>query len=136
MTDKRVAALAMLCVIVVAATGCATILSGTNQTIAINSNPAGAHVRIGHQTGITPVTFEVPRGKDYPIEISQGADMRVVALHRNIEPMTLLNIIPPFWPGFIVDAVTGAITKYDPNAVMVDFTAPPSTGSYLTGYNR
>jgi len=78
-------------------------------------------VQIGHQTGTTPATLHIPKGKDYTVEISQGSDKRVVALNRNLDPMTLLNIIPPLWPGFIVDAVTGAITKYDPDVISIDF---------------
>ena len=121
MIRKHPAVLALLCSIAVATAGCATIISGTSQTITVHSNPPGAYVQIGHQTGTTPVTLHIPKGKDYPVEISQGPDKRVVALNRNLDPMTLLNIIPPLWPGFIVDAVTGAITKYDPNVISVDF---------------
>ena len=59
----------------------------------------------------------------------------MVALTRSIDPVTLLNIIPPLWPGFIVDAVTGALTRYEPDVIMVDFTqAPGSRSVQITSY--
>ena len=119
----------------VMSSGCATLLSGTSQNVTINSNPPGAHVKIGYQSGITPVTLSVPKGKDYPIEISQGPDKRIVPLRRNVDVFTFLNIIPPLWPGFIVDAVTGSITKYDPDIVSIDFrTRPGADETLLTVY--
>ena len=41
----------------VMSSGCATLLSGTSQNVTINSNPPGAHVKIGYQSGITPITL-------------------------------------------------------------------------------
>ncbi len=124
---RLVFSLALVCCTVLASTGCATILAGADQTVSIESYPPGARVSVGHHTGITPVTFHVPKGKDYAVRISQGPDERVVPLNRALDPLTLLNIIPPLWPGFIVDAATGALTKYEPNVISVDFRTAPST---------
>ena len=100
--------------------GCATILSGTSQNITISSEPPGAHVKIGLQSGKTPVTLQVPKGKDYPVEVTYESKKKVLGLTRTFDAIGLINIL--FWPGFIVDAVSGAITKYDPDTFMVDFT--------------
>lgn len=100
--------------------GCATILSGTSQNIIINSEPPGAHVKLGFQSGKTPVTFRIPKGKDYPIEVTYESKKKLLSLTRTFDAISIINIL--FWPGFIVDAVTGAITKYDPDTFMVDFT--------------
>ena len=136
MTSNRLRALVIVSAVAVATSGCATIISGNSQTITINSTPSGAHVRIGHQTGTTPVTLHVPKGDSYPIEISHGPDTRVLPLNRNIDPMTLLNIIPPLWPGFIVDAVTGCIMKYNPDVITVDFRLGPGSGdAHLTRFH-
>ncbi len=105
----------------VAISGCATIASGTTQRITIDSNPPGAMVRIGQHTGTTPVTMRIPKGRNWPIEISHGKDKRLVKMHRRVDAMTFLNFIPPLWPGFIVDVVTGAITKYDADVINLDF---------------
>ena len=102
-------------------TGCATILSGATQKITVHSNPSGAHVKFGYQSGFTPITFEVPKGEDYPLIVSRGSNQQVITLERKLDPATFLNLIPPFWPGFVVDAVTGAITIYETNMIEVDF---------------
>ncbi len=137
MMRERTGALTLLCGLAVALTSCATVISGTKQTVTIDSYPPGALVKLGYQTGTTPVTFSVPKGRDRVVQVSQGPDKRVVPLRRELDPVTLLNIIPPLWPGFIVDAVTGAITKYDPDVIYVDFTAPAhSTDAQLAGYRR
>ena len=99
--------------------GCASIISGTKQTIAISSAPSGAKVRMGPYTGTTPYTVALPKGKDYPVEVTLDSQKRVIALQRSFDAIGIINIL--FWPGFIVDAVTGAITKYDPATYHVDF---------------
>jgi len=135
MNMKAVGFLTLVVVFAAASTGCATLISGTSQNVTVLSSPPGAHVRIGHQGGVTPITLCVPKGKDYPIEISQGADKRVVPLNRNVDVFTFLNIIPPLWPGFIVDAATGSITKYDPDIVSVDFrTNQAADDTILTAF--
>ncbi len=116
-----VAVVVALSLLVVTGAGCATIVSGTTQSITIESNPPGAHVEIGHQSGTTPVTMQITKGKDFPVEVSFGQNRKVVMLTRTVDPVTFLNFIPPFWPGFIVDAVTGAMTKYEPEFITVDF---------------
>lgn len=105
--------------------GCATLISGTEQQVTITSTPPGARVLVGHQLSRTPVTFLLPKGRDFPIEVSQGPDVRLVSLSRTIDPMTFLNIIPPLWPGFLVDASTGAMTRYSPSVIHVDFRVSP-----------
>lgn len=97
------------------------MISGTTQKITIQSTPPGAHVKFGYQSGFTPITFEVPKGQDYPVIVSRGSQQQLIILERKLDPNTFLNAIPPLWPGFIVDAISGAITKYDPDVVRVNF---------------
>ena len=135
MTTKRAGTLAFLCTLVFTLTGCATIMSGTKQTITVQSYPAGAHVKFGNLVGITPVTFTVQKGMHTAVEVSHAPGKRIVHLKRTFDPMTLFNLIPPFWPGFIVDAWTGAMMKYDPDVITVDFrVSPNSLNAQLIGY--
>ena len=105
----------------IALTGCATILSGTTQKITIHSDPQGAYARIGHQAGRTPVTLTVPKGKDLQLEVTIDRNKRIIPLRRTFDPMGILNVF--FFPGFIVDAVTGAMMKYEPSVVSVDLVS-------------
>jgi hypothetical protein len=131
----RVATIALVCCLAFTLTGCATIISGTQQTVTVQSYPSGAHVKFGNLTGTTPVTFTVDKGQQCAMEVSHAPGTRVVQLKRTFDPATLLNLIPPFWPGFIVDAWTGAMSKYNPEVVSVDFRASSrSTNATLTGF--
>ncbi len=134
MSKRTVALLSLLSIAAILSTGCATILSGTSQTITIDSYPPGAQVKVGGQTGTTPVTLRIPKKKGYVVEISRYADRRVVELERSIDPATFLNFIPPLWPGFIVDAIAGTMTHYDPAIIVVDFTQEPATNAQVVTY--
>lgn len=121
--------------LLVVGSGCATLISGTEQQVTITSTPPGARVMVGHQVSRTPITFILPKGQDLPIEVSQGPDVRIVSLGRTIDPMTFLNLIPPLWPGFLIDASTGALTRYSPSVVHVDFrVTPPPNEVHIVRY--
>ena len=130
MKPRNASAPLVASVVLIACSGCATLISGTKQTITVDSDPPGALVRIGEYSGITPVILRIPKGKDYRVEVSRGADKRMVTLNRDLDPVALLNLIPPMWAGFIIDTMTGAITKYDAAIVSVDFTRE----AYLTRF--
>ena len=123
----------MLTVVLVASvSGCATLISGTHQTVRVDSYPPGAHVTFGDQTGITPVSFVADKKRDDAVRISQGPDTRVVVLKRSLDPMTLLNLIPPLWPGIYIDWSTGAIRKFQTDVVTVDFRSAGENAVRLT----
>lgn len=134
MNIKTIEALTMICAVGVMSSGCATLVSGRSQFITVESNPPGAMVRVGHQTGMTPVTFKIPKGKDFPIEVSHYSEKRIIHLQRRIDHKTFFNAIPPLWPGFVIDAATGSMMKYDPDVIMVDFTENHFPAARLTRY--
>lgn len=100
-------------------TGCATVITGTVQEVTINSTPPGAHVNVGPHFGVTPERFVFLRGEDYTIEARYGDQVRTMSLNRKFDKVGILNILFP--PGFLVDAVSGAITRYEPDAYMIEF---------------
>ena len=52
--------------------GCATIVSGTTQSVTIQSTPAGASVFIdGVEKGVTPLTLELKRKADTTLKVSK-----------------------------------------------------------------
>ncbi len=125
MKRYRAFMLSLSIAVVLMSTGCATMMSGSTQTIAINSNPPGAHVAIAGQTAITPAIISVPKGRDYRVVVSRRKDRRIIMLNREVDPATYYNFIPPLWPGFIVDAANGTMTRYEMREIFVDFKAPP-----------
>lgn len=134
MRNRHVGALLAVAAVLVASSGCATIASGTSQAIRFDSDPPGAFVQFGHFSGTTPVTLRIPKGKNFPVEMSHGSDKRLVKMNKTVDPMTFLNFIPPLWPGFIVDAIAGTITHYDPAIIVVDFTQEPATNAQVVTY--
>lgn len=102
--------------------GCATLFSGTDEDITFNSDPAGATVIVdGVAVGTTPTTVEIDRpglnDMDVTVQLD-GYDTRTFELSKEFNMVSILNIF--FWPGFIVDALTGALFKYDKTTYTVD----------------
>jgi hypothetical protein len=98
---------------------CATILTGTTQRVTVDSTPPGAGIIIdGYYMGNTPARLRLDRdvnalienGKDIQLELA-GYYPDGYFLGTDIEPTTILNVLFPF--GFALDAVSGALMKYD-----------------------
>ncbi|TWI74424.1 PEGA domain-containing protein [Desulfobotulus alkaliphilus] len=94
--------------------GCATMFSGSTDTITFKSVPEGAVVEIdGMGYGRTPVTVPVKK-RSTPPQVQyklEEYESRHVFLQNSFDAVGILNIF--IWPGFIVDAVTGSMWKYD-----------------------
>lgn len=94
--------------------GCATIFSGSSDNVTIKSVPDGAKVEInGNSVGRTPVTVPIKRSLTPPqVQLKlDGYDSKFVVLQNSFNALSILNVF--FFPGFIVDAATGTLMKYD-----------------------
>lgn len=113
-----------------AATGCASIVEGTDQSVTVSSNPTEASClleREGAQIGaVNPTPGSVLVGKssaDITVTCSKaGYSDGVAVLASNFEGMTLGNIIFGGIVGVGVDAASGAMHTYPP---AVTVTLPP-----------
>ncbi len=124
--------------------GCATLFSGTEEPIYFDSNPSGARILIdGLVVGTTPATIEVDRpgleDTDVTVQLPGSEPIRF-ELDKKFNNTAILNIL--FWPGFLIDALTGALYRYDKTEYTAHFDdgavslrleeLPRSeTGSYL-----
>lgn len=104
--------------------GCATVFSGSTQTVNFkvvdgNGNllpgaictvydPAGSRYALTHNPG----SVVLSRGQGaLRVECHKKGYHQVnTAVGDNFNPTTLVNVL--FWPGFIVDAASGAYKKY------------------------
>lgn len=114
--------LAIACAFVLFSSGCATLFSGTDEEITFNSSPSGADVVVdGIVVGTTPTTVEIDRpgleDQDVTIEL-EGYETRTFELDKEFNTISILNIF--FWPGFVVDALTGALFRYDKDTYSVN----------------
>ncbi len=112
---KNLALLALIASVAFALTGCASIFTGTTQTVQVNSTPSGANVSVcGLDRGQTPL----------PVVLKKGSSGQVVTLslpgyqEKTFQPQTTFNpvAILNLWGilGWGIDAATGALWKYDP----------------------
>lgn len=95
-------------------TSCATIFTGTKETIRFDSNPQGAKVYLdGLEVCKTPCTTQVKRslsGKLAEIKLD-GYETRVITLDRKFNPVSIINLGSLI--GWGIDTATGALMKYD-----------------------
>jgi uncharacterized protein YceK len=109
---------AVVVLISLATTGCATLFSGTEDTVTFQSSPAGAEVYIdGLSRGTTPVTTEVKRsvgGETVTLRLD-GHESRTFSLSQSFNMIALANLFC-LWGVVIcggVDVLTGAVMEYD-----------------------
>ena len=91
--------------------GCATMLSGTEQQVTIRTDPPDAEVIIdGVTQGKGSATVDLSRGDLHKVRVEHpDHEPATVALDTEMNPKTWLNmlLLPLFWVGFGVDAATG-----------------------------
>ena len=131
--------LAAILAVALVLSSCATILTGTTQRVTIDSTPPGADIIVdGRIMGTTPAKVRLDRelnafiddGKDIRLELD-GYVPDGYYLGTDIEPVTILNVICPV--GFALDAVTGAVMKYDSD--YYNFRLLPLDESPAAAYN-
>ena len=105
----------LLCTVaVILLSGCATIFTGSSDTITFKSVPEGAKVEInGANIGRTPVTVPIKRNLTAPqVQVKlDGYETQYVMLQSSFNWVAILDIF--CWPTFIIDAATGSIMKYE-----------------------
>ncbi|MGI6718078.1 MAG: PEGA domain-containing protein [Bacteroidales bacterium] len=92
---------------------CATIFTGTKDTISFSSTPAGAIVYIdGLEICKTPCTTSVKRSLNYKVVEFKldGYKTRIITLDRCFNAVSILNMSTIV--GWTVDAATGSLMKY------------------------
>jgi hypothetical protein len=110
--------------------GCATVVSGTTQTIGVNTDPEGADCQFTRKGVLvgrvnpTPGTMQV--GKDHEsVSVlchKEGFDDTAGVIGSEFQAMTLGNILLGGVIGVVVDAASGAMMKYPES---VTFTLIP-----------
>lgn len=95
-------------------TSCATIFTGTKDRISFNSNPQGAVIyKDGVEQCKTPCTLKVKRSMtDTDLEFKlAGYETRLITLDKEFNTVSIVNL--GNLVGWGIDAITGAVMKYD-----------------------
>jgi len=123
---KKTMNYAMIMVASLSMTSCATIFTGSKDSITFNSQPEGAKVVFqGTEKCVTPCTAEFQRslGKRFVEIKKEGYETKELKLEKSFNPVTLLNLLFGGIIGFGIDLGTGAFVKYDPKVYNTELTA-------------
>lgn len=106
------------------ASGCATLFSGTSQSLQVSSEPPGARVFVnGSLAGNTPTTVTMKKGDPVTI-VGQypGLPDATVVLGKQLDTIAVLNLFDLV--GWLIDVSTGAMWKFDRDRVVLQFQTP------------
>lgn len=123
---KHNLSIVLLLGIALSTTSCASMFTGTKDSISFTSTPDGAKViHKGIEKCTTPCTAEIPRSlsKQMVTFEKEGFASKEVKLQKNFNAVTLLNILFGGAIGVGIDAATGSLTKYSPKAYTVELEA-------------
>ena len=100
---------------------CASMFNDRHHLIGVDSDPKGAMVSSNmlHREATTPTTFSFDKAGSPEVKVrleKEGFVPQETVVKKNVTPSFLLNVL--FWPGFIVDVVSGAMWNYQPEVFM------------------
>ncbi len=104
----------LIAMVILSMSSCATIFTGTKDRLTFNSTPSGATIYIdGIEQCKTPCSMKVKRSiNDTDVEFKlDGYNTRIITLSKEFNVVSILNFAGLF--GWAIDAVTGAVMKYD-----------------------
>ncbi|GAB3755896.1 PEGA domain-containing protein [Spirosoma pomorum] len=107
---------------------CATLFTGTKDTIHFDSQPSGAKVRIdGLDVGRTPVDVSVKRSLNDKTAtmLLDGHESRTFEISKEFNTISILNLFGMI--GWVVDAATGSLMKYDQKAYSIELETSKKT---------
>lgn len=98
---------------------CATIVSGSKQTIKIDSTPSSAVVLVdGKEIGKTPLTTKLTRKENHKVRIQlEGYQPYEVELTKKFNEWYIGNVVFGGLIGLVVDPITGAIYRLTPKEI-------------------
>jgi hypothetical protein len=110
---------------------CATIFSGTTQTVSIDSSVQGATVKVnGIAVGTTPFTGSIKKGKDTVITVeSPGYSTYQQAMGTSINPLVIGNLFTGGTTSTTIDLLNGAGWEYSPNTYYINLRKPTETAA-------
>jgi hypothetical protein len=123
---KKNCLLGLLLTTIGLSTGCATVTTGTSQTIAVDTKPSGADCRFTREgdpvASINPTPGVITVSKDdRRLDVlcrKDGYQDGVADLASTFQAMTVGNVLIGGVVGLIIDAASGAATKY-PSSVTI-----------------
>lgn len=107
--------------------GCATMFGDNSKIVHVNSVPKNAQIFANNvPVGLTPTTISVPNTWSPTLLTfrKQGYADQATQVNTNFQMIGLLNIL--FWPGFVIDAISGDMMKISPESRNIDVKLSPA----------
>jgi len=112
------------------AQGCASIATGTSQSVSITSNVNDAKLFLdGSEIGTTPFNGIIPKNKKEIKIVKEGYQTETIVLSKTLEGIFWGNIILGGTVGSITDFASGAAYTYAPATYQIDLKANDQTSS-------
>lgn len=127
----------LVALLVLAASGCATLFAGGNESVTFNSEPSGARVttQTGQTLGTTPFTTSLDPSRSYTLTFARdGYSPATVQLGRKVDGIAFLNLLCLLCWG--IDFATGAVWGLEENAVNVTLTRGGGGLASFTEYRQ
>ena len=127
---KRVAGLLASAALMCGLYGCATMVSGTKQTVRFDSIPQGATAEVrGAGSVVTPGQMELARQNSYDVEFNKSGYLAAHSyIGQSTNPAVFGNILlGGLIIGVLVDYSTGAAYDLDPAKVSATLVPQPKT---------
>ena len=126
---KRIITNVFLAVLIISFSSCATMFTGSRQTVKVQTIPPGADVYVeGEKMGTTPTEISLRKGfnPESVVVKKEGFENKNLPLNTTFNPVALLNLLGLL--GWAVDGATGAMMKYDKKfyEVTLDAKTAPS----------
>lgn len=106
-------------------TGCATMFGDNNKVIHVDSHPHDAQIYANNNpVGTTPASIAVPSTWSPTLLTfkKKGYVTQTAQVNTSFQPIGLLNLL--FWPGFVIDAISGNMMKISPESRAINVAMP------------
>jgi hypothetical protein len=122
----------VLAIVIGSISGCASIVTGTDQTLTFNSEPDGAKVTVaGRVIGKTPLSVQIKKGKNQSLTFEkEGYKTYTTQLSMSMNSWFWGNIVIGGLLGSTTDGMSGAINEFSPDQYFV--TLVPDNGHGLS----
>ena len=117
----RTLSVLLSCIFFMLCGGCATIIHGSSQELAVTSIPPGARFTVdGEGSNVTPATIKLQRKRDHSLVFElEGYQTEQITVTHVISGAVAGNILLGGFIGWGVDAISGAQYRLVPETVNV-----------------
>lgn len=114
---------------------CSYIVNTDSQDVSVRSEPTGAQITVTTVGGVevfsgtTPASIKLKRKNKYVVYVElQGYKDKEVRIDQSMETMVIANLLCGGIPGLIVDGLTGAMWKLEPDEIYITLQAASLDG--------